>query len=661
MEVPRSKEALPDLKFARSRSRNRLIASGQWQFVVSLVACLALLIPLVFTKNLHAASGEQQTGTVDEIVSLDFRDVPLSQVVDTLVYQRNLNIVAPPGLEERVTVKLVKVPWKTALTTILRNYGYGFVETENILRVDKLENLNKDSVLKSYALKHLDRSGVTQYIRPQVSASGTTQVVETPEDRGRIDRKLLVTDTPVNQGRVQKALDEYDQPKLVSTDVEGPAADGTLSVEFSQAPVDRAIAALASRMKLSVAWEGLPSGTVNLFVRHLSMDRLLDLILRPLGYSYEWDAELIRIGPKDSFLACKITRTFTLEYANAVDLVPVIRNRLSKEGKIDLVTNNYGTGTGGGGGSGSKGSVGGGGGGGGTSATICTVFTITDTPAILRDVADLIKVIDVPPRQVLIEVQLVEMTLSDKDTLGIQWNLAVNGSGSSQQVAFPLNDAPPTAGSPSFTFGVVSFANLSYLLQLLSSRDRIHTLSSPTIATLDRQVANILVGEKFPIVSETINALTGQRTLSADRYEDIGIRLRVVPQIFGKEYINLTIRPTVSSRGQLVSNQYPVIQTREVETQLMVRRGHTAVIGGLMQDRKENIRTGIPAFMDLRVLGNLFGQKQKTRDKSELMIFVTPRVLSEERSTMPERPAPVRPSKNKSLLPKAQTRAAAKR
>lgn len=96
----------------------------------------------------------------------------------------------------------------------------------------------------------------------------------------------------------------------------------------------------------------------------------------------------------------------------------------------------------------------------------------------------------------------------------------------------------------------------------------------------------------------------------------------------GKDHISLTIRPNVSLRGELLEGRFPVIETREVETQLMVGNGQTAVIGGLMQDRTEKTRTGIPGLMNIEALGHLFGRRISDRAKTELMIFVTPRLVA---------------------------------
>lgn len=116
--------------------------------------------------------------------------------------------------------------------------------------------------------------------------------------------------------------------------------------------------------------------------------------------------------------------------------------------------------------------------------------------------------------------------------------------------------------------------------------------------------------------------------MTATKFQDIGIRLRVAPRTMGKDHISLTIRPNVSLRGELLEGRFPVIETREVETQLMVGNGQTAVIGGLMQDRTEKTRTGIPGLMNIEALGHLFGRRISDRAKTELMIFVTPRLVA---------------------------------
>lgn len=125
--------------------------------------------------------------------------------------------------------------------------------------------------------------------------------------------------------------------------------------------------------------------------------------------------------------------------------------------------------------------------------------------------------------------------------------------------------------------------------------------------------------------SQQVNVLT----TTLDYYEDIGIALTVTPRVTSKDLINLELKPEVSSIASLVDNRFPVIDTREAETRLILRSGHTAVIGGLLQDRVERDEQGLPGLASLPVVGRLFGSTRKIKKRTELMVCVTPRIMAQ--------------------------------
>jgi type II secretory pathway component GspD/PulD (secretin) len=651
-----------------------VIASPRALALAVVLACVAVT---ALPVRAQAPAAEQP---LEDMVSVDFRDVPLSQVINTMIYRRNVNILTPPDLTQRVTVKLEAVPWKTALQIILANFGYGFEEIDGIIRVDLLANLNKTPITRNYEVRFLDSDGVTRFLAPLLSTPASGRLVEVPSKPGTpAKRVFIVTDVPGVHTRIEETLREFDRPiQENARDVTGPAPDGTMAVTFEGTPLSDAIGAIAARLRLSVAWEVRPTGTVDLAVTSLDLEHILDLLLLPRNLAYEYDDRLIRIGPVATFRPRMTTRTFTLKYANALELQRLIRSRMTPQGRLEFLISTYasqapvgGTGaattaaatpgqtagqststsTFSGGASGTQGTqttnqtAGAGAGasiaGQGAAAgapTIARSFVVSDTLQVLRDIEKIVKLADVLPSQVLIDVQLMELSLTREDRLGIRWNLEATGTGATTPVPFPFNRPPgnvPTPGFPApspvvnntFSFGVVSFANFQYIVNALAAKNKLRTLSKPSVVTLDRQEANILVGEKFPVINETFDQF-GRRTVTAGTFEQIGIQLRVVPQIFDRNHINMSIRPNVSQRGELIEGRFPVIQTREVVTQLMVAQGETAVIGGLMQDREDRRRAGIPGVMNLGVVGYLFGRRDQSRSKAELMIFVTPRILT---------------------------------
>lgn len=649
------------------------------------LAALCLLAPTGPRRVWAQAVADQ---TLDQLVSVDFRNVALSQVINALVFRRNVNILAPPDLNQRVTVKLEGVPWKAALRTILRAFGYGFEEVDGILRVDLVGNLNRTPISRNYEVRFLDAEGVDRFLVPLLSQPAAGRMVEVQGESGQPARRIfIVTDLPQVHTRVEETLRDFDRPAVAGAcAVTGPSQDGLMAVTFEGIRLGDAVAALAARLRLAVVWEVPATGTVDLKVANLDLERILDLILAPRRMLYEFDDRLIRIGAASRFQPRTVTRTFTLKYANAIELQRLLASRMTSRGRVEFLISTYGTqapqtgsvigapapqvqsaapqpGAAGTGGVPTQATAAAGGGSAGqlsgaagsrAQPTLARAFVVTDTLQVMRELEEIVKLADVPPSQVGIDLQLVEIQLTRNDALGIRWNLALNGTGASTGVHFPFNrvpsNQPPGGGlfgatGNAFQFGTLSFANLSYILELLAQKNRLRTLSKPSVVTLDQQEATILVGERFPLVQTTQDQF-GRQTFSQTGEVQIGIQLRVVPQIMDKWHINLNIHPQVSTRGDLIQNQFPVVQTREVNTQLMVRQGDTAVIAGLIQDRDLRTTQGIPGLMHVGVIGYLFGRKNYERTRSELMIFVTPRIIAYNPGPVPGKAFPTDSGRN---------------
>jgi type II secretory pathway component GspD/PulD (secretin) len=158
---------------------------------------------------------------------------------------------------------------------------------------------------------------------------------------------------------------------------------------------------------------------------------------------------------------------------------------------------------------------------------------------------------------------------------------------------------------------------------------------------MDGREATILVGEQYPILQTTsstnVNNTVGG---SLSYYQNIGIQLRVVPQICGEneDKVNLIVHPTVSNQnntvnvmggtdGKSIIAQYPIIDTREAETQMIVDDGDTVVLGGLLSDAKAKEIMGVPFLSNIPLLGKLFDRLTKNGSKTDLVVFLTVRIV----------------------------------
>jgi type II secretory pathway component GspD/PulD (secretin) len=290
------------------------------------------------------------------------------------------------------------------------------------------------------------------------------------------------------------------------------------------------------------------------------------------------------------------------------------------------------------------------------------MLAVSDTPSVVRQVAKLIAEVDVAPKQVLIRAVLLEVVADKFFDLGVDFG-TTNKSGAPGDIFNkdyklgtasrfdPLGVTNPataltTSANSGFKFGFSKIEGTQFevVLNALQEDKNTNTLSTPTILTMDGREATILVGQQYPIVDTTsstnVNNTVGG---SLNYYQNIGIQLKVVPQICGdnEDRVNLIVHPTVSNTNQTVKvygssatgvdaqpiAEYPIIDTREAETQMVIDDGDTVVMGGLLSDAKTKALGGVPFLSDIPLLGKLFDRLTKSGEKKDLLIFLTVKIV----------------------------------
>lgn len=273
----------------------------------------------------------------------------------------------------------------------------------------------------------------------------------------------------------------------------------------------------------------------------------------------------------------------------------------------------------------------------------------------MKVVEDVIAKIDIMLSQVLIEVVIVEIGLSDEIQSGIDWlqrsMIAYNEKQSGEKRAFlsfagtskeggsgeikdattisAIGDSTAAAGSGLTYYFTFFDYNLDAVINMLAQNSEARLLSTPIILTTDNTEARIMVGEKRPIVTST-SITSGGTQQSAYEYTDIGIELKVTPHINKKGFVVMDIEQKIENVGGyevIDGNNVPIITTREFSASLSVDDGRTIVVGGLMSTDKVKTRSGIPFLSDIPFLGRLFRADYSDNNRRELLVMITPYVL----------------------------------
>lgn len=308
-----------------------------------------------------------------------------------------------------------------------------------------------------------------------------------------------------------------------------------------------------------------------------------------------------------------ITLMRKLNYADPEELQTILTPLLSQEGKIEAFGKSGGTG-GGSGGTGGTGEL-------GASVGHGGYLIVTDTPEVVSQIEREIAKLDLPIPQVEIQVYIIESTLSDEIESGVDW------ARMREKKTEISADALSTEGTLRLKYGNLPAEEFTAVLTALSTKSDTKLLSCPRITVLENNQANFHSGDQIGFSKIVIQE--GIQTVETV-FQDVGIELTVSPQVKSNDIISLLVNVQVRDLGEVTPTGEPTISDRSIQTQLLVRDGETAVIGGLISDRiTENVKK-VPVLGNIPVLKRLFSYKKKTKKKTEMTLFITPRIVKTE-------------------------------
>ncbi|MBC7665938.1 MAG: type IV pilus secretin PilQ [Caulobacter sp.] len=426
-----------------------------------------------------------------------------------------------------------------------------------------------------------------------------------------------------------------------------------LSLNFQSIEIRALLQIIADFSDFNVVTSDTVTGTVTLRLKDVPWDQALDIILQSKGLDKRRSGNVLLIAPKDE-LAAK--EQVDLEAKKKIaDLEPMHMQAFQLNYTKALEVANGLTGTGASGGIGTRllsgrGSV--------VAESRTNQLFVTDIPSKLEEIQALITRIDIPSRQVMIEARIVEASDNFGRALGVKLGTTsfnafhVGGSqyvslgGNYEGVGYqtgqvagtaPYTDSqfvnfPAQAGIVSSTANAATFALslfsasasrfLNLELSALEEDGSGRIISSPRVITADQVQAVVEAGEELPYQQATSSGATSVT------FQKAQIRLQVTPQITPEGNVILDVDVNKDSVGRSTSAGF-AIDTKHVKTTALVENGGTVVLGGLFQQIENNVTDKIPFLGDIPFLGNLFKSTSKLQTRTELLIFITPRIISD--------------------------------
>ena len=260
------------------------------------------------------------------------------------------------------------------------------------------------------------------------------------------------------------------------------------------------------------------------------------------------------------------------------------------------------------------------------------------------EVEKIIRSLDRPTREVLIEARVMEIFLKPNFDVGVDWEAAL-AHNDKKKITFQninINDAAGSDGNLASNFGRVAVGDIgvndfAVAIRSLQQVSDSKILSSPQILVTDREEAKIHIGDTVPYLVSTTNG-TGDNAVTSDdvRFIDVGLKLDVVPTINEDGMVTMRLRPEISSvagtvtsfnPNKTVRSQVPQVNKTEVETEVMVKDGQTVILAGLRKDDKTHTKKGVPVLMDIPYIGNVFSRTSDAITSTEIVILITPHIV----------------------------------
>lgn len=393
-----------------------------------------------------------------------------------------------------------------------------------------------------------------------------------------------------------------------------------LSLNFQDIEVRSVLQLIADFTGLNVVVSDDVTGNLTLRLKNVPWDQALDIIMKTKGLAKRQHGNVLYVDTAINIrnreeAALKSTKTIEnlaplrteiipLNYADAQEMADLLKS----SGKDSILSQN--------------GSI--------SLDRRTNSLLIKETVVKLEEIRSLIKTLDVPVRQVLIESRIV--TASDKFTheLGVTFGASDRSQPGNSTLNSNFNISLPAA-SAAGTLGIalakipLTGTNLDLELSAAEVEDRAEIVANPRIITSNKTTARIEQGVEIPYEEATSSGATNIS------FKKAVLSLEVTPHITRDDRINMQLSVTRDSVGAIFNN-IPSIDTREVETEVLVENGQTIVLGGIFEETKAKNSKRVPFFADLPILGHLFRRDSKRSDKSELLIFVTPKIIDDSLS-----------------------------
>ena len=406
------------------------------------------------------------------------------------------------------------------------------------------------------------------------------------------------------------------------------AAEEPVEINYIEADIQNVLQTLAIRADVNLILGEEVTGKVTVNLKGVSYEEAMRLIAESKGFAYVKDKNVVKVKSRESLDTEPVElRVVTLGYAKAEDIKKTLDSVLTKQGRMEIDARS-------------------------------NSLVLSDTPSNLARLIPLIQSLDTQTPQVMIEAKFVETTKNPKKDLGINWSgtllnheaqlrrpdptKPIASKGTAAPNPSPLEFSKSLAGGGwSLPTAILDAGEAKIAFSYLNQDTDTELLANPRVVTTDNNKARISIATQYPIPNFGFSEQTASLQINGFTYKDIGIILNVLPRINKDNFVTLEVNPEVSSSsanatlqsGGGSAVQIPIIDTRTATTTVLIKSGNTLAIGGLMREDTSDKYTKVPLMGDVPLLGMLFRSKSLSKNKRDLLIFLTPTIVRPESQT----------------------------
>lgn len=581
-------------------------------------------------KNNKTAEKKQNS---DRFISIDFNNVDINVFIKFISELTSKNFVIDQRVRGKVTIispsKISVEEAYKVFESVLEVHGYTTIKSGKVIKIvpsPDARSKNIETMLKKEAVSPEDKI-VTQLIPLKFASASEIKKLFAP----LVSKSSLILAYPPTNMLI--VTDVYSNIKrllriLKAIDVTG------MGQELSIIPLEYADATKFVKVLESVFQTKRKKTQAALStVKFVADERTNTIIVMASEVETERIKKLIAMLDRETPTGKEKIRVYYLENANAEELAKVLQELPTKKTakpemrKIPFVSDKVKI----------------------TADSATNSLIIMAGKEDYRALDEIIKKLDVPRAMVYIESLIMEVDVNKSFDLGVEWfgggkttignkEAAVGGSFKTPTSILPSGGLTTFPTPDGFSLGIISeavsiggltFPNLAAVVKAFQKDKDVHILSTPQLMTMDNQEATIIVGKNVPYQTQSA-AESGVSTYSSYEYRDVGITLKITPQISHDRLVRLTISQELTKLdevAEVTTTDRPTTLKRSIDTTVVVKDGRTVVIGGLIDESFSKTEYKTPCLGDIPLLGHLFQSTSKGGDKTNLYVFITPTVV----------------------------------